>query len=252
MIPWSNDRRYDIIDALHELLYNILVHGEENTKDDSKVKEHLGNFIQITNPYPQYNENDVIFNKNQFIQDIKDGRYDLDHYGLKGEALADYVSSFSDGKIITLSGDNSFVYTYPNRLLMQKSCDEDECLAVNQIHVIVRRLRDNINTNRAVATIYNPFLDANECLQWLQITIRGNKMRLHCIFRSNDIFGAWYSNMLFLTYIALDILEYVNSFPDGDFVKFEGIDYHCSSAHVYDVNLDSALELFKETGIQKS
>lgn len=253
MMIWDNDRRYDIYNALHEILYNILVHGKNNQKDDANIKEYLGNYIRIKNPYPQYNTKGK-FTSSDFIKSIQDGRYDLDNYGLKGEALADYVSSLMDESHIKLDNDTAFVYTYPNRLQYQ-SANVNDTNVVNQIEILCNRLIYCKNTNRAVATIYNPFLDAHEedipCLQWIQITIRDDKMRLHCIFRSNDIYGAWYGNMLFLTYLALLILEIINRHyeMDNTFIEFEGIDYYSTSAHVYMHDLDSALKLFKEVGI---
>ena len=36
------------------------------------------------------------------------------------------------------------------------------------------------------------------CLNWVQATIRNNKLILHVIFRSNDCYSAFPSNMLFI------------------------------------------------------
>ena len=87
-----------------------------------------------------------------------------------------------------------------------------------------------VGTNRAVMNIYNGQLDGTEkdipCLNWLQFTIRNNKLEMHCMFRSNDVFNAWPSNMYLLTYLGMKL---ANEFD----IFFDGIDYHCSSAHYY-------------------
>ena len=231
----------DIKKGLHFLLKDILVNGDLISKDDAEIREYLGNHIFIDNPC----KNKSLKN---FYNDIKKGVYDLQYYGLKGDALAEYVGAVDNHEQIFLDGENSFVYSYPNRIFHQEH-NED---MVNQYYIMLGRLADNIGSNRSVATIYNPFLDCTEedipCLNWLQATVRHNELILHCMFRSNDIFGAWYGNMLFLTYFGLKFTEELNKDSNCN-VFFKGIDYHSSSAHVYEINVPDAWKLYKETGV---
>ena len=75
-------------------------------------------------------------------------------------------------------------------------------------------------------------------MQFLQATIRGNELVLHVIFRSNDIYGAWPANMFFITYIGLMIKDAMSEkIPD---LVFTGIDYHVSSAHIYETDIEKA------------
>ena len=170
----------------------------------------------------------------------------LEHYGIKGIALAEYVKSLDNDNIVHLTSRDDFVYTYPNRIKSQFM----NGVYSNQLRTIINRLSTCDGTNRAVATIYNPLLDERindiPCLQWIQCTIRNDKFRIHCMFRSNDIYGAWYSNMLFLTYLAFEIIEMLEE--RNIFVTFDGIEYHSTSAHIYKKDIDDAIKLFKEVG----
>jgi len=242
-----------IINALHHILKNILVYGELTNKDDSKIQESLGNHIFINNPFPEvYEKPDDMTGLEYYRKSLKEGRFDLNNYGLKGEALMEYATAVDNTDQINLTGDKSFVYSYPNRIFKQKALDTEPVTVINQFNVMINRLNNNSNTNRAVATIYNPFLDNSvediPCLQFLQATIRHeNELILHCLFRSNDIYGAWYGNMLFLTYFGLKLMEEYNSYKLNKQVYFKGIDYHATSAHVYEINIPDAWKLYKET-----
>ena len=242
----------NIINGLHHILKNILIYGELTEKDDSKIQEYMGNHVFIDNPFPEvYEKPDDLTGLEYYRKSLVDGRFDLEHYGLKGEALMEYASAVDNSDQINLDCENSFVYSYPNRIFNQNS-EEKGSYGVNQFNIMLHRLNNNLNSNRAVATIYNPFLDCYEedipCLNWLQATVRKNELTLHCMFRSNDIYGAWYGNMLFLTYFGLKIMEELNK-PVYNNISFKGIDYHSTSAHVYEINVQDAWKLYKETGI---
>ena len=123
----------------------------------------------------------------------------------------------------------------------------DNNILVNQLDVIIKRLRDNIGTNRAVAHFYNCGLDKDEvdipCLQFLQATVRDDKLQIHIIFRSNDIFGAWVSNMFLIMYIGLIICDSLRE--EHPNISFEGVDYHVSSAHIYKTDLGMAKKIIE-------
>lgn len=233
----------DIKKGLHYLLKDILINGELTEKDDSKIKEYLGTHIYIKNP-----------NKNNNLQEyktkIKNGEYDLKNYGLKNKGLLEYASAIDNQEQLYLKGEKSFIYSYPNRIFHQKATKNNK-ETINQYNIMINRLKQNKGTNRAVATIYNPFQDYDEqdipCLNWIQTTIRKNELNLHCMFRSNDIYGAWYGNMLFLTYYGLKIVNELNK-TEKNKINFKGIDYHATSTHIYEINLQDAWKLYKETG----
>lgn len=240
-----------IHNALRQLIKKILLHGEITTKDDSTIKEYLGNNLFIDNPFPEmYEKPDELTSLEYFKKSLIDGRFDLNNYGLKGEALAEYASAVDNLEQIYLTGENSFVYSYPNRIFNQTPSPTQNNTVINQFDVMLERLKNNNGTNRAVATIYNPFHDFNQvdipCLQFIQATIRKNELTLHCMFRSNDIYGAWYGNMLFLTYYAIKLVDELNKQQKNNNIIFKGIDYHATSAHIYDINIQDAWKLYKE------
>lgn len=236
-----------------QLLWDCYHHGHSYRKDDAQVKELLGNYVFLERPQDiDIPIHEKVDNLDVFMDRMKKGLYNLQGYPLKNEALADYVNSFNKNSLIYCSDDESreklhietipFVYTYPERLLHMPSSDE----FIDQFDIIASRLRKNQGSNRAVATLYQPFLDGTRtdipCLNWLQATIRDDKLELHCIFRSNDLFGAWPSNMYLLTFLGLWLVEELQD-PN---LTFNGIHYHSSSLHIYEIDLSTVKEVLGE------
>ena len=208
-----------------ELLNEVIYNGKYTYKDDSKIKEVIGVHKQIKNPY----SNSIInISADKFASYVKKGIFDIAEYPIKGEALFDYVTSLDDEHQIYLD-DDGFIYTYSERL--QNYND------INQLDVIINRLNKNINSNRAIAVTYNPMVDMNRqdipCLQLIQALVRNDKLILSVYFRSNDLYGAFPSNMMFLTYLGMKIANELG-------VQFDYIDYHCSSLHVYETDYKQA------------
>ena len=211
-----------------ELLNEVIYNGKYTYKDDSKIKEVIGVHKQIKNPY----SNSIInISADKFASYVKKGIFDIAEYPIKGEALFDYVTSLDDEHQIYLD-DDGFIYTYSERL--QNYND------INQLDVIINRLNKNINSNRAIAVTYNPMVDMNRqdipCLQLIQALVRNDKLILSVYFRSNDLYGAFPSNMMFLTYLGMKIANELG-------VQFDYIDYHCSSLHVYETDYKQASQV---------
>ena len=211
------------------LLNELFEFGEDAEKDDAKIKEVIGVHKWIPSPYKN---SPVNVTSDVFINSVKNGLFDIEDYPLKGEALYNYVNSLNDPKQIYLD-DDGFVYTYSERLMNYPT----PSMSINQIDVILNRLRENINSNRAIAVTYNPMVDMNRqdipCLQLIQTLVRNDKLILSVYFRSNDLYGAFPSNMMFLTYLGMKIADELD-------VKFDYIDYHCSSLHVYETDYKQA------------
>ena len=246
----------------YKLLWDCYHHGRKLTKDDSAIIELMGNYVflerpqDITGPLHQEIDDSV-----KFVENMKKGLYNISGYPIKDEALYQYVTSWCDKKQIYnadnhllealgYSTENKFVYTYPERVLHIPLINENgEQIFVAQDTVMINRLRKNPGTNRAVATLYQAGLDKDRvdipCLNWLQATIRNNKLELHCMFRSNDLYGAWISNMYFLTFLGLNIVSNINHIDDTD-LKFNGIHYHSSSLHIYETDLDDVRRILGE------
>ena len=250
-----------------QLLWNCYHHGKTTKKDDAKIRELMGNYLFIERPQ------DIPLPFNKKIDTVKDfqdslqkGLYDIPNYPIKGEALYNYVNSWEDDDKIYLDEisredhnltGKPFVYTYPERLLHKFTISkpdpefQEQGWFINQFDIICSRLYHNLGSNRAVATIYQPGIDYIEedipCLNWLQATVRKNVLELHCMFRSNDLYGAWPSNMYLLTFLGLKITDDLNNNVNiKENICFNGIHYHSSSLHIYETDLPAVKQILGE------
>ena len=251
-------QQYSIEEAWKSMLYDLYNKGTENHKDDSLVVENIGGHYFIKNPI-NFSPLALNVNSKTFIHFIKKGAFDIQEYPIKGEALADYVDSINqEDKIFIHTPEKftadkdchkPFVYTYPERLqALFCSNTKGEIDCINQLMVIVDRLKNNLGSNRAIAVLYQAGLDSQEidipCLQLVQALVRDNLLVLSVFFRSNDIYGAFPSNMLFITNLGLMIQNEINKeYPD---VKFHGIDYHVSSMHYYKTDEDAVKSIMQK------
>jgi thymidylate synthase len=179
---------------------------------------------------------------------VEKGVADIKDYPMKGEALADYAGSLDDQHMI--DGGN-FVYTYPERFSNYVTVYKfsEVVVGCDQLELMESRLLENIGSNRSVAVLYHPGWDGVEddipCLNWIQALVRDNKLILSVIFRSNDCYGAWPANMLFLTYVGLRLVDDLREiYP---LLTFKGIDYHCSSLHIYKTDFPAVKKLLGYT-----
>ena len=208
-----------------KLLEELLLSHKKHVKDETQIREVIGVHERIDNPYIDSMLN---INHKQFAEAIKRGAFDIKNYPIKGEALFDYVTSLDDEHQIYLD-DDGFIYTYSERLQNYQGR--------NQLKDITNRLKQDMGTNRAVAVTFNPFTDNERddipCLQLIQALVRNDKLILSVYFRSNDLYGAFPSNMMFLTYLGMKIANELG-------VQFDYIDYHCSSLHIYETDYEQA------------
>ena len=208
-----------------KLLEELLLTNKKHVKDETQIREVIGVHEKIDNPYKDSMLN---INHKQFAEAVKRGAFDIKYYPIKGEALFDYVTSLDDEHQIYLD-DDGFIYTYSERLQNYQGR--------NQLIDIVNRLKQDKGSNRAVAVTFNPFTDNERddipCLQLIQSIIRDDKLILSVYFRSNDLYGAFPSNMMFLTYLGMKIANELG-------VQFDYIDYHCSSLHIYETDYEQA------------
>lgn len=235
--------------AWKDILFDIYKNGHIHKKDDAEIKEIVGVHKYLENPtinvlsdtlnmeiYPK--------NSNDYLKNIESGNYDINSYPIRGVALGEYVKSVHN------KSKQGFVYTYPNRL---QAHFINENGLINQIEVVIKRLSENLGTNRAVMVLYDPDVDSFEaddpeklvadipCLNWIQVLVRDNILNLHVQFRSNDAYNAFPSNMMLITYLGMLITEKLNEeYPD---LKFGGIYYNATSVHYYtDVVDDETIE----------
>ena len=221
-----------------KLLKEIITNGHLHTKDDTLIHEIIGAHEFLPAPVAHGLTNNL--SSEQYLDLIKKGYFDIDGAVMHGEALHDYVASLDD-KFIIDGGD--FVYTYPERLMNYTTVDRfGEITQVDQLEILKYRLTENSGSNRAVATLYNCGLDGVEahipCLNWIQALIRDDKLTLTIMFRSNDCYGAWTSNMMFIHYIGFKLVESLKE--EYPLLQYHGLYYNASSLHIYDNDLRAA------------
>lgn len=149
------------------------------------------------------------------------------------ERLESYVDEF-------INPDNrGFIYTYGERLFG---------FDTNQIEDCIIRLGRNCRTRRATAVTLRPMVDYLRedipCLVMVDFKIRDRMLYTTGIWRSHDIYGAYFPNLVGLYNLAKYVqyaLEYV--------VDIGPISTHSVSAHVYEYDVDQAEKLLKENGV---
>ncbi|MCF0225884.1 MAG: thymidylate synthase [Methanobrevibacter sp.] len=221
-----------------EFVKEIINNGKETYKDSNHhLYENLGNYYYIDDPLGlKFKAKYQNFTHEMMLDMIKSGKFDMDGCPIKSDALYEYVKSFDD------DSDQGFVYSYPNRILAHFN--------VNQFNVMKDRILNSIGSNRAVAITYDPALDCDRedipCLQILQAIVRDGELTIHCFFRSNDIYGAFYSNMFFIAYIGMKLKDEINKELLNNKLNFGGVHYHSSSGHIYNNDLKSAKKLISK------
>lgn len=231
-----------------EFVKKCLFYGKWVTKDDGdEILEIMDNHCFIPNIITSVmGENEISLKL--FLDLIGKGTFNINKYPIEDMALQQYVLQLDDPEQIYLKEDN-FVYTYPQRLYNVHQVTRDDVIGdFNQVDTIINRLKEHAESNRAVANLYMCSLDKDEqhipCLQFVQCLIRDNKLSLHIQFRSNDLYSAFPSNMLFLQYLGLKITEELKETYPG--LKFNGIYYNSTSLHIYKGDYEQAKKVIGE------
>lgn len=213
----------EIADGWLVVLRKIMQEGKE-IKDErgSLTKELLNIMVTIHKPLGK-NISDYYLNKMASVQNIKVP----EGYFWSGEKLELYSKQF-------LSKDlQGFVYTYGNRLRMHFQ-------GVDQISEAIERLKNCEESRRAISVTWDPVLDTKNdevpCMMLVDLKIREGRLNTTGLWRSHDIYGAWFPNAVGLTNLALYVAEELG-------VKVGTLTIHSISAHIYEVNFGDAREI---------
>lgn len=132
---------------------------------------------------------------------------------------------------LLISDRLDFEYTYGERL------NAWGVETINQIDYIVRKLIENPNTRRAVATTWDPRKDnkADEvpCLNHFVFMKRQELLDLSVTIRSNDMYGAWLANVYALAELLKHVSERINIDPGS-------ITTLSVNAHIYSHDWDKS------------
>jgi thymidylate synthase len=150
-----------------------------------------------------------------------------DGYFWSGEKLEIYAEQFlSDDK-------QGFVYTYGNRL-------RKHFAGIDQIGEAIRRLKNCKESRRAISVTWDPPTDTKQeevpCMILVDFKIREGKLHTTGLWRSHDIYGAWFPNAVGLTHLSKYVAGEVG-------VEVGSLTIHSISAHIYQVNFEEALRV---------
>lgn len=218
----------DIADCWEDLVK--LVYSKGRVVDDergSKTLELLNVVTKIKTPLGKQSNGFFGLGKEYVnIENIKIP----EGYFWAGDRVKTYSEQF-------LSRDNpGFVYTYGSRLRNHEdylSHDEDDegYTGIDQIQVAIDRLKNCKESRRAISVTWDPYLDTvNDevpCLILVDFKVRNNKLYTTALWRSHDIYGAWFANAVGLTYLAQHVADEVD-------VQIAPITIHSISAHIYE------------------
>jgi len=178
---------------LSSLHYSDLFESERG-----QTKELLNLMVKITDP-----ENDMI----------------CEHFPMGETELEDY------SKQLLNPDKQGFFYTYGERL--RNNGKE----GVDQIDYVVKCLKENPNSRRAIAVTWIPPVDTKTdevpCMILVDFKVRNKKLHLTAVFRSNDMFGAWPANAYGLTRLGEHVAQELG-------IKFGTLTTLSISAHIYE------------------
>lgn len=180
----------------------------------SKTREILNAIVKIKKPF-----------KTNFYQ-IGEEIEAPEGYFWSGEKLREYAKQF-------LTPDRQgFIYTYGNRLRGH--------FQVDQVEEAIRRLKNFNETRRATMITWDPRIDTIKdevpCMILIDFKIRNNKLYTTGVWRSHDIYGAWFPNAVGLAYLARYVAEKTGA-------QVGPITIHSISAHIYEVNFNEAKKI---------
>jgi thymidylate synthase len=219
----------EIADGWETLVKKIIKDGKDvNDERGSLTKEILNVMVSIKKPLSK-NDTANLFNiDSSKFSDILDIRVP-EGYFWSGDKLKTYSEQFiSDDK-------QGFIYTYGNRLRAHFG-------GVDQINEAIERLNNCRESRRAISITWDQVLDSKSdevpCMILVDFKIRDNKLYTTALWRSHDIYGAWFPNAVGLTYLA----QYVAKSVD---IAIGSVTIHSISAHIYEVNFPEARELLE-------
>lgn len=180
----------------------IMDKGEEYFDEDIKIKEMIGLSVHID--IPKLND--------------------------------DVIEKFGDKSVITRTMDkfskSAYMpdkpFTYGEKIYNQNGIDQFEW--------IVNRLKKKKETKSATICLLEVGSESANlpCLTTIDIKIRNNKLFLQFFFRSQNIFGRQYANLLALSKLQIDLAKRCS-------VEVGNLNGYIASAHIYEYDFEEAL-----------
>tara|TARA_R110002072_G_C7974114_1_gene535147 strand:- start:9749 stop:10420 length:672 start_codon:yes stop_codon:yes gene_type:complete len=185
-------------------IQSVLEQGQPHFDEDVGIREVIGLSIEVASPSPE----------DKFIYSVGDPK-----------VIAKMLRKFSKGVVME---DRPFTY---GQLIYDMN-------GVDQFEWMVDRLRRKPETKSASISLLRP--GSNDfnlpCLSVLDAKIRLGALHLQFFFRSQNIFGRQYANLLALAELHKALACRLNCGVGG----MKGL---IASAHIYDYDLESAHSL---------
>ena len=187
-----------------ESIKSVMNDGDNYFDEDVEIKELLGLSIEIDNPKL---DDEII---HEFGDDIVINRT---------------LEKFSKGVVMP---DRPF--TYGQRIYDKNGVDQFEWL--------VSRLKNKRETKSATISLLSTGSNSANlpCLTTIDVKIRKNKLILQFFFRSQNIFGRQYANLLALVNFQNDLAERCS-------VDIGSMKGYVASAHIYEYDFIDALSV---------
>lgn len=231
------------IASVWEKLVKNIMHNGKIIKDErgSNTKEILNIVSQINKPFGDGKGD--FFNLGSNLDNIVDSIDNIripEGYFWSGDKLKIYSEQFIS------SDKQGFVYTYGNRLRGHFGSGDmggndnntkNKNNVIDQIDDAIQRLKSCKESRRAISITWDPVIDSTNdevpCMILVDFKIRNNKLYTTGLWRSHDIYGAWFPNAVGLSYLA----KYVAKNVDVDVAT---ITIHSISAHIYETDFKEA------------
>ena len=189
----------------------VLKRGHSHKDEDVAIRELLGLSVEIENPSSE----------DGFIKKAGDPK-----------VIAKMLGKFSKGVVMA---DRPFTY---GQLIYDMN-------GVDQFEWMLRRLRDKPETKSATISLLTPGLDVPNlpCLSVLDAKIRNGEVHLQFFFRSQNIFGRQYANLIALSQLHEDLARRSGC----ELGTMKG---YIASAHIYEYDLTDAQKLAENREVQ--
>ena len=192
---------------------HVLEHGLSHNDEDVAICEVLGLSIEITHPS----------SVDSFIEKVGDSK-----------VIDKMLRKFSKGVVME---DRPFTY---GQLIYDMN-------GVDQFEWILQRLQHKPETKSATISLMTPGVDALNlpCLSVLDAKIRNRELHLQFFFRSQNIFGRQYANLMALADLHENLARRIGC-------GIGAMKGYVASAHIYEYDLADAWELVENRAIQIS
>ena len=167
--------------AYHKALEELHLHGEViSCGDYNQRQKELAMTIIVDEP----------FQEPMISRLIIGGFYELQQYVME---VLDGILDFKIG-----DSENAWEYTYHDRITNFALSPATGQKSINQLQYVIDDLKRSPDSRRAVINIrdnsVDPFNSHPACLQHMQFFIRGGKLHMKVLMRSNDAVEATFMN----------------------------------------------------------